>query len=172
MGFEVDIRILAEEAPEEPVLFLPAILALPHPAEQFGRQVVEIGLRGLRDHLDQVRRDAHFLLQFAQGGLAHVLAFVDPALRHLPEAVGRGVDPLADKDKALAVHQHEAGAGAIGQVIVAHAGFASMNCIAAMTRSRSRCVLGTIWRRLVKECVTPRISRNTQSRPASTSALA
>jgi len=124
------------------------------------------------DSLEQVKAFHDFFMQFAQSGSLDILALVDPALRHLPEAMRGRINPLADKDEAIPVHQHEARAGAIGQAVGVHAGLASMNCMAAIMRSRSRWVLGTAPRRLVKEWVTPRISRNTQSRPASTSALA
>src|SRR5262249_27646229 len=69
------------------------------------------------------RADAGLFIEFALGGRPGVLAGINPALRHLPDMVL--VDMLdaagatADEDEPVAVEQHHADAGPIGQVFVA-----------------------------------------------------
>ena len=100
---------------------------------------------------------AGLLGQLAKDGLRQIFTLINSALRHLPPVAFARVDPLSDKDFAVLVDQHDADAGSIfgnfGQF-----SSLSINFMAAKIRSRSACVLGTAWRKLVKLWVTPSIS--------------
>src|SRR5262249_597680 len=95
----------AEEARSEPFLRLAAIAAAPHLPNELFREIVEQPVPGLGHDFGIGRAD--FLLEFAEGCRARLLAPVDAALRHLPGLVQR-VAPPGDEDLALAVEQHHA----------------------------------------------------------------
>src|SRR3546814_258482 len=58
--------------------------------------------------------NAGFLAEFADRRFLGFLAVVDSALRHLPR-LARRIEPLADEDTAVAVGEHHARAGAVGE---------------------------------------------------------
>ena len=78
---------------------------------------------------------ADFLVQFAQGGVAWALALVDTALGHLPAV--RRVEPPADPYHALAVDQHDAGAGPVRQIFGIDAGHAVPRSLLALIIERN-----------------------------------
>src|SRR5215472_11505061 len=110
---DVDVGISPEEAGKVPVLVLSDIFAAPQAtAERLGQFIFQaFGASG--DPLDEVRPDPCLLLEFAKGGLPWiVLAFIDPALGHLPGFVGI-IDPRSDEYLVLAVEEHHADSAAI-----------------------------------------------------------
>ena len=120
--FDIDFTFLPGKAHRKPFLRLSAIFALPGPADQLTGNVVAQPFGDFAEPLD--RADIGFLVQFAQRGRPGVLAGIDAALRHLPGMpnidVLRSVDALADKRAAVAIEQHNADAGTVGQIFNAH----------------------------------------------------
>src|SRR5437879_6083740 len=102
---DVDFVVIAGEAQREPLLFLPAIFALPGLADDVARNVVGEPVRDLAELVD--RADVGLLVQLAACRPPRVLAGVDAALRHLPDMNLVGmlgpVDAAADEDETLAV---------------------------------------------------------------------
>ena len=58
-----------------------------------------------------LRARTGFFGQFAQRSIPEVFALVDTALRHLPPVAFLVVDPAADENLAVRIHQHHAHAG-------------------------------------------------------------
>src|SRR5262245_30328444 len=118
---DVDLAVLAGEARREPFLPLAPIAALPGPPRHGARDVVDQPVRDLAELLE--RADAGLLIKLALGRVPGVLAGIDAALRHLPDMVV--VDMLdaagapADEDEPVAVEQHHADTGPVGQIFVA-----------------------------------------------------
>ena len=104
---------------------------------------------------------AGFLTKFAQCSGFGLLAFVNPALRHLPcigiETVGR-VQPLADEHLTFAVGEHDTGAGAVREFAVILHRLASSVFHAAIILSTSCWAEGTALRILMKPWTFPGIS--------------
>src|SRR5882724_4658183 len=119
-AFDVDLAVLAGEAERVPLLRLAAIPALPGLAADLLRNVVDEPTPDLTELFD--RLDAGLLVEFAQCRRIGFLAVIDAALRHLPDVgpvdVLGAVGAAADENKALAIDDTQAGAGAIWQVFV------------------------------------------------------
>ncbi len=114
-GWSVSMLIASPQiAHGEPALGLAAEATLPEPRHELARQVIGQPDGALAQDIDPAGGEADLLGQLAQSGVARALARVDPALRHLP-GVGRVVDALSGKDQAMAVQQHHANAGPVGQ---------------------------------------------------------
>ena len=108
---------LPQEAAQIPVLELAFPLAAPQHALELRRQIVFQPLGAIGDALDEVRRDAGFLLELAQRGRPRLLALVDPALRHLPRFVGI-IDATSDPHLLVRIEQHDADTPAVEMVVV------------------------------------------------------
>jgi hypothetical protein len=120
--FDIDFAIVPGKAHRKPFLHLAAIFALPGLADQLAWNVVAQPFGDFAEALD--RADIGFLTQLAQRGRPRVFAGIDAALRHLPGMfevnVLRPVDAPADKRASVAIEQHDADAGSIGQIFNAH----------------------------------------------------
>ena len=118
---DVDLALVAGEAQREPLLHLPAILALPSLPDDFARDVIDQPVVDRGEMPD--RLDVGFLIELAQGARVGVFAAVEAALRHLPDMrqvdVLGAVDAPADEHAAVAVEHGRADAGAVGQVFEA-----------------------------------------------------
>src|SRR5438093_3514918 len=104
LGCDLDIVIGAAKAEGKPFLALAAIAGLPNPVGEFRRQIVGEPAPALGDQLCLIGAD--LLLHLAPSRGQRLLAFIDPALGHLP-GIGEIVDALADKDFAGVIEQHD-----------------------------------------------------------------
>src|SRR6185312_15457779 len=117
---DVDFGVLAGEAHREPFLALAAIAALPGTPGDRARDVVDQPVADFGELLHRPHAGLH--VELAAGGIPGVFAGIDAALRHLPDM--GVVDMLdaagtaADEDQPVAVDQHDADAGAIGQILI------------------------------------------------------
>ena len=118
----VDFAFRADEAHREPFLRLAAIFAFPDLAHDVARNIVVQPIRNLADALH--RADVGLLAQFPQRRRPRLFTVIDAALRHLP-SMGE-VDMLgpfnaaADKNLAVAIEQHDADTGTIGEIFEVH----------------------------------------------------
>ncbi len=101
---------------------------------------------------------AGFLCEFAQRRNAHVFAFVDPALGHLPPVAFLVVDPPPDEYQPVSVDQHHTDAGAVAE-FVHRVWRSSMTAIAERKSSRSLWPLGIAFLSVVKPWMMPGNSR-------------
>jgi len=118
----VDLLVISIKAHREPANPLPAVLALERNADEIKRERKAQPARNLVEQGDAI--DSGFLGKLPKGGVKHVLAVIDTALRHLPdpiagEIVGRIACPLwappTDPDQALCVEDHNPDARPHGQ---------------------------------------------------------
>src|SRR5690606_32551843 len=113
VGIEVDVSVGAGETHEEPGLALPFVAAAPELPVQLRREIVAELVGQLADDLQMLGAYADFFTCLADRRGFDILAFVNPALRHLPPVAFPVVDALADEDLAFAVDQHDADAGPV-----------------------------------------------------------
>src|SRR5580692_1335813 len=118
---DVDLGVVAGETDHVPFLPLPPIPALPGAPGNGARNVIDQPVGDLAELLD--RADAGFLIKFAPGRRPGILAWIDTALRHLPDMgfvdMFDATGAATDKGQPGCVDQHNADAGSIGQVFVA-----------------------------------------------------
>src|SRR3546814_10074759 len=108
-----DLAVLTQKERQIPFLPLAAIPTLPQLSDQVFRQIIGQPAGRFGNDRDEIAMDAGFFLKLAQRRIARVLALVDAALGHLPR-LGGVIDALADEHESLAVAQHDADAGTLG----------------------------------------------------------
>src|ERR1700756_906215 len=80
---DIDLGILAGKTNRVPFLPLATVTALPRPAGNGARNVIDQPVGDLAELL--YRTDAGFLIEFALRRLPGILPGIDAALRHLPD---------------------------------------------------------------------------------------
>src|SRR6185437_15402561 len=106
----VDLALFAGETQGVPLLLLSAIFPAPGLADDVMRDVVIDPIGNLAELLH--RTDVRLLVQFPQRGRERFLAFVDAALRHLPDMrqvdVLRSAGAASDEDASIGIEHRQA----------------------------------------------------------------
>ena len=121
VGFQIDVRVLAQESHREPFLPLATKAAAPGLTRKRARQVVVVPASAFAKNIHGI--DTGLFGELAEGRVAGLFALVYAALGHLPGRPPHALAP-ARKCPSLGVEQHDTDAGPIGAVVRLHSAVA------------------------------------------------